>query len=576
MALLIHSRRRLQPEPKFIRNTLDWSDLPGSTTTHRYLKTGRDNITVADIHGATVGTTPRSVMKYLASSRFGDTKMDVSDINGSKFISTRCTNPLSPRYTMRVQSSLGHTSTQNTNAAPRSASSLGHASTLVTLGPVDHSHPGWRPRYDNKPGKDAILRTTDIEGAQPGLSNGLRTQQGGTWMRSSRQRRTWRDTMAVRDIDGNEPVLKKDTMHRRLGRSSDPVDAVYVPLEGIEKAGLLEREILSKPVNVRRALHNAHGVDAEWHVASQADERGLLEKDLRRNFNGIDLEGKGEVSYADFAQTLNRMGLAVPADAAIRVARELDPNSTGKVRWEGFNKTLEAARTRGNISRLIQSAVGGGIDSSPKVETKRSVEQVMVEIKDKLYRKHERFQDAFSRFDHDHNGNISSQEFVNAIQSLNVGATPEMAEQIKDAVDINGDGRIDYFEFVNRLQHQGNEGLVMKAKPEQGGAQGGGGGGKKEAKKTGEDKMPQAPKTPGAAEAEPQVWGERQVGGEGASRKGSKAQSRAGSRLGMSASGRATPNVLLDTRGLLEMERARDEARSEARSVVDLRTPRVD
>jgi hypothetical protein len=41
--------------------------------------------------------------------------------------------------------------------------------------------------------------------------------------------------MMVRDIDGNEPVLKKDTMHRRLGRSTDPVDAVYIPLDGIDK-----------------------------------------------------------------------------------------------------------------------------------------------------------------------------------------------------------------------------------------------------------------------------------------------------------------------------------------------------
>ena len=55
-------------------------------------------------------------MKVLSSTRLGDTKMDVSDIVGSRFISQRCTNPLSPRYTMRVQSSLGHTSTQNTDA----------------------------------------------------------------------------------------------------------------------------------------------------------------------------------------------------------------------------------------------------------------------------------------------------------------------------------------------------------------------------------------------------------------------------------------------------------------------------
>ena len=49
---------------------------------------------------------------------------------------------------------------------------------------------------------------------------------------------------------------------------------------------------------------------------------------------GVDLEGKGELAYADFAQTLNRMGLAVPAESAVKIAKEMDPNHTGRVRYD--------------------------------------------------------------------------------------------------------------------------------------------------------------------------------------------------------------------------------------------------
>ena len=204
-----------QPEPKFLRNTLDWSDLPGSTTRVKSLKPERDNITCADIVGATAGTTPRSRMKKLSESRLNDTKLNVTDIVGGRFVSQRCTNPLSPRYTMRVETSLGFnaTSSSKPDEPPRSASALGGSLTrntaLITIGRVERSHPGWRPRFDNKPEKDAALRTQDITGAESKPTNGLWSQVGGCWERSSRQRRTWRDTMMVRDIDGNEPVLKK-------------------------------------------------------------------------------------------------------------------------------------------------------------------------------------------------------------------------------------------------------------------------------------------------------------------------------------------------------------------------------
>jgi hypothetical protein len=133
----------------------------------------------------------------------------VSDIVGQRFRNTRCTNPLSPRYVMRAHSSLGflghpkkpqtaagahmtgthqaateaattHDGQKEPYARPHSVAegmirdtkSVGfvrdslHAGgdLLVTIGPVDRSHPGWRPQWLNRKEKDINLRNDDIPG----------------------------------------------------------------------------------------------------------------------------------------------------------------------------------------------------------------------------------------------------------------------------------------------------------------------------------------------------------------------------------------------------------------------------
>ncbi len=45
-----------------------------------------------------------------------------------------------------------------------SAGTGGARDFLVTVGPVDRSHPGWRPHWSNRKEKDLNLRNDDIDG----------------------------------------------------------------------------------------------------------------------------------------------------------------------------------------------------------------------------------------------------------------------------------------------------------------------------------------------------------------------------------------------------------------------------
>eukprot|EP00961_Rhodomonas_salina_P258974 3499485-Rhodomonas_salina.3 len=246
---------------------------------------------------------------------------------GRRFRSQKNTNPLAPEYVMRVESDLGYmgraasafadevkktmthniiTNQQQEQFPKRPETVAGYRKTdldekdsavknlaplydristgtgtwkrntaLMRIGPVDRSRPGWRPKWENKPEVDANLRTVDIPGSNPQDIYGLWTSQGGVWGRSSRQRREVRlsNTLSSKDIEGSSPHLKKDTFWRSLGRHSDPVDPIYMPLDGMDKAGLLERETQSKTINTRRALEACYAIPPDQHVArSLADE----------------------------------------------------------------------------------------------------------------------------------------------------------------------------------------------------------------------------------------------------------------------------------------------------------------
>lgn len=62
------------------------------------------------------------------------------------------------------------------------------------------------------------------------------------------------------------------------------------------------------------------------------------------------------------------------------------------------------------------------------------------------------FEDIFKKFDEDGNGFISSIEFRNAIRKLNLGLSSREIDLIMKRVDTNGDGNIDWKEFINKFK----------------------------------------------------------------------------------------------------------------------------
>ena len=454
------------PEPKFLRNTLDWTDVPGMKPRDFYSKQPRDQISCADIEGSGVGTTPRSKARKTLSKRRPVTSLDVHDISGGKFVSTRVTNPLEPEYVMRCESSLGymgrgaaeharkskmdtlerkpslHTTnlerpnpdTERLSASEKLLASTGSGPTaLMKVGKVERSHPGWRPTYANKyyengvRMKDASLRSDDIPGTQQLPSNSFLTTSGGVWRKTDRPRRGVRNSIPTDDIDdggtgrGAQAMLKKDSMHRSLGRQSDPGDPVYIPLDGVQKAGgLLEREILSKTVNARKSIQTSHAINPDENVARQLAGGGRLSDSLLQSaFKSADLRKTGKVSYPTFVQGINALGVAMPAKDVVELAKQLDTEGTGQVDYsklpghlkQAYEKRVkfEAEETAKRLSMVEKKSEPATTSISP-----------MMKLKDKLYRKNEKLYKSFGMFDLDKQGSITTERFADTVDMLNV------------------------------------------------------------------------------------------------------------------------------------------------------------
>lgn len=65
--------------------------------------------------------------------------------------------------------------------------------------------------------------------------------------------------------------------------------------------------------------------------------------------------------------------------------------------------------------------------------------------------------EVFREFDVDGNGKISSTEFRQALRKLNLGITSKEIDKVLTKVDKNGDGNIDWSEFMSKFGDKSND-----------------------------------------------------------------------------------------------------------------------
>ncbi|KAH3828050.1 neo-calmodulin-like [Dreissena polymorpha] len=145
--------------------------------------------------------------------------------------------------------------------------------------------------------------------------------------------------------------------------------------------------------------------------------RDSFVEEFREIFNMFDTNGDGSISTRELKTIMRSLGQD-PSETELRdMVKGVDADSSGEVEFDEFVKL---------IAKKMQ-----------KVDLE---EEIM---------------DAFKVFDTDGNGNISKAELRNAMTSLGKKFREPELDELFQLADINGDGQINYKEFVRIISPTG-------------------------------------------------------------------------------------------------------------------------
>ncbi|KAL1305385.1 hypothetical protein AAFC00_002278 [Neodothiora populina] len=147
-------------------------------------------------------------------------------------------------------------------------------------------------------------------------------------------------------------------------------------------------------------------------MAEQFDEEQM--KELKEVFRIFDKDGDGSISVQELGEVMRSLGLN-PSDEDLHdIVNEIDVDNTGTIEFEEFFAIM---------SRKVKKS-----DTDSELR------------------------EAFNIFDRDGSGTINAEELRQVMKALGEDLSKtEIDEMIKEA-DKNGDGSIDYEEFVRILQ----------------------------------------------------------------------------------------------------------------------------
>lgn len=151
--------------------------------------------------------------------------------------------------------------------------------------------------------------------------------------------------------------------------------------------------------------------------------------------------------------TLSLIASRIPEDQiqTLRVAfSKMDKNGDGSLTFEelkqGMQEINEINLTEAELldaMNVIDSNQNGLIDYT---------EFIAACLQSYNYLQESHLRSAFAYFDQDNSGQISADELRMCLQSDDFTLSEEQIQQLLEGVDTDGDGQIDYHEFINMMK----------------------------------------------------------------------------------------------------------------------------
>ncbi|KAK7871297.1 hypothetical protein R5R35_007573 [Gryllus longicercus] len=150
-------------------------------------------------------------------------------------------------------------------------------------------------------------------------------------------------------------------------------------------------------------------------------------REFREAFRLFDRDGDGSITQLELGRVMRSLGQFAREEELRLMLREADADGDGNVSFEEF------------VSIVCNlGAAGAGAASTAEDEERE-------------------LRDAFRVFDKHNRGYISASDLRAVLQCLGEDLSEEEIEDMIKEVDVDGDGRIDFYEFVNALGEPGEE-----------------------------------------------------------------------------------------------------------------------
>ncbi|GAB1863435.1 Calmodulin-like isoform X1 [Camponotus japonicus] len=192
---------------------------------------------------------------------------------------------------------------------------------------------------------------------------------------------------------------------------------VTPPSSSINDKTLLPTSILSLPASPKRS--SASNVSSSKTPISKSQM-----KEFREAFRLFDKDGDGTITKEELGRVMRSLGQFARAEELSTMLQEIDIDGDGNVSFEEFVEIVS------NI---------GANTAAPSDQDQEEQE----------------LRDAFRVFDKHNRGYITASDLRAVLQCLGEDLSEEEIEDMIKEVDVDGDGRIDFYEFVHALGEPG-------------------------------------------------------------------------------------------------------------------------
>ncbi|XP_044472050.1 calcium-dependent protein kinase 19-like isoform X2 [Mangifera indica] len=166
------------------------------------------------------------------------------------------------------------------------------------------------------------------------------------------------------------------------------------------------------------------------------------EEELKEAFKLFDKDQNGFISAAELRLFMTNLGEKMTDEEVKELIQEADVDGDGQVNYDEFVRVMLEGVVKDISSKL---------SSSTSTSASTSASSNLINLKRLDTDTEEEMKAAFKVFDKDQNGFISAAELRHVMTNLGEKMTYEEAKEMIQEADVDGDGQVNYDEFVRLM-----------------------------------------------------------------------------------------------------------------------------